>query len=236
MLLERKRWVWAGICAGFATAVAPVALAAVPMCAVAALAGRSAERGWRRPGGAAGADRADPLDRSARSASAIFLWFWTGSPLADYTAQHVAWSESTTPLAIPRVARLAAPPDVHLRRRHTRARGDRPQRDHWRCSAPRSCSGASSCSGTTAGECPLTAWVWTICVALLALTSAKTPPNPRMLIVAFPVVIVVGAALSGRSFKRAMAINIALDPGDELLHLRRHLAASLTARSGRPQR
>jgi hypothetical protein len=56
---------------------------------------------------------------------------------------------------------------------------------------------------------PLTMFVWTICIAFLALTSAKTPPNPRMLLVAFPVVIAVGANLTGRAYRRAMVINVA---------------------------
>jgi hypothetical protein len=57
---------------------------------------------------------------------------------------------------------------------------------------------------------PLTAWVWTICVAVLALTSAKTPPNPRLLILAFPVVMAVGGVLTDRGYLRAMRINIAV--------------------------
>ncbi len=139
---------------------------------------------------------------------AIFLWFWTGSPFADYTAQHVAWSESTTPLAIPRVfgslirqmfisgVGLHGPGGIDLNG-VARAGGD----------------GLPALGVRLLWEhrerVPSTAWVWAICVALLALTSAKTPPNPRMLIVAFPVVIVVGAALTGRSYRRAMVINVA---------------------------
>ena len=57
---------------------------------------------------------------------------------------------------------------------------------------------------------PATAWVWTICVALLALTSAKTPPNPRLLILAFPAVIAVGATLKGRAYRWAMVANVAV--------------------------
>jgi hypothetical protein len=201
LLLQRRRWLWAGVCAGFATAIAPAALAALPMCAAPA-AIELCRRGWR--------------DREARRALiapilapagaigfGIFLWFWTGSPLADYTAQHVEWSESTTPLAIPRVAiqfvhqmfvagvGAHGPGGIDL-------------------------NGIAALLGTAfllwafkllwehRSRVPLSAWVWTVCVSLLALTSAKTPPNPRLLIVAFPLVMVVGAVLSERGYRLAM--------------------------------
>lgn len=206
MLLERRRWVWAGILAGFSTAVAPVALSAIPMCAVAAWP-VVRDRGWRDPE-ARRALLAPILSTFGVLGFAIFLKFWTGSPFADYTAQHVAWSESTTPLAIPRVFGSL------LRQLYISGVGS-----HGPGGVD--LNAVTALLGTAfllwgfkllwdhSRRVPTTAWVWAICVALLALTSAKTPPNPRMLIVAFPVVIVVGAALSGRSFKRAMAINIA---------------------------
>ena len=45
LLLKRKRWLAAGLCAGFATAIAPVALAVVPVCLVASWQEIRA-RGW----------------------------------------------------------------------------------------------------------------------------------------------------------------------------------------------
>ncbi len=206
ILLERRRWVSAGILTGFSTAVAPVALAAIPMCAVAALP-VVRQHGWRHPESRR-ALLAPILSTFGVIGFAIFLQFWTGSPFADYTAQHVAWSESTTPLAIPHVfgslirqmyisgVGLHGPGGIDL-------------------------NAVAALLGTAfllwglkllwehRQRVPRTAWVWTICVALLALTSAHTPPNPRMLIVAFPVVIVVGAALTDRAYKRAMALSIA---------------------------
>jgi len=206
ILLQRKRWFWAGVCAAFATAIAPTALAAVPVCAVAALQEIRA-RGWD--------------DRAARRALiapimaplgavgfAIFLWFWTGTPLADYTAQHVAWSESTTPLAIPRVfGSLIHQMYISGVGGHGPGGID--------------LNGVAALLGTAflfwgfkllwehRERVPLTAWVWTVCVSVLALTSAKTPPNPRLLVLAFPVVIVVGAVLSERGYLRAMKYNVA---------------------------
>jgi hypothetical protein len=205
LLLARKRWVWAGVCAGFATAIAPVALSAVPMCAVAALL-ELRSRGWR--------DRearksliAPVLSTFGAIGFGIYLWVWTGSPFSDYRAQHIEWSESSTPLAIPRVVGQV----IH----------------QWFISGV----GAHGPGGIDLNDIlallgtaflffglkllwdhrshvPVTAWVWTLCVCFLALTSAKTPPNPRMLIVAFPLVIVVGKALSDRNFRTAMKYNV----------------------------
>ena len=96
----------------------------------------------------------------------------------------------------PARVRLADPPDVHLRRRHHGPGGI-------------DLNGIVALLGTVflffglkllwehRARVPLTAWVWTVCVAVLALTSAKTPPNPRLLILAFPVVMAVGAVLAG---------------------------------------
>jgi hypothetical protein len=205
ILLQRKRWVSAGLLCGLSTAIAPVALAAVPMCAVAA-ASEIRKRGWN--------------DREARKSLiapilspigaigfGIFLWFWTGSPLADYTAQHVEWSESSTPFAIPRVF------GSFIRQLFISGVGDHGP-------GGIDLNGVAALLGTVflfwgfkllwehRQRVPLTAWAWTICVAFLALTSAKTPPNPRLLILAFPVVMVVGAVLSDRGYRRALAWDV----------------------------
>jgi hypothetical protein len=217
ILLNRHRWIRAGIFAGFATAIAPVALAAVPMTAVAvcqelrsrgyafkrsALRPLLADRGARRP------LLAIPLSAFGVIGFAIFLKFWVGSPFADYTAQHVAWSESTTPFAIPRVAgSLIHQMFIGGVGRHGPAGID--------------LNVLAALLGTVflfwgfwillqhRDRVPLTMFVWVVCVAFLALTSAKTPPNPRMLVVAFPVVIAVGANLSAKAYRRAMVINVA---------------------------
>lgn len=202
LLLARRRWLWAGVCAGFATAIAPVALAAIPMCAVAALA-EIRRHGWR--------------DRAARRALiapilapagaigfAIYLWIWTGSPLSDYTAQHVEWSESSTPLAVPRVA-IQFVRQMFVSGVGSHGPGGIDLND------------AAALLGTAfllwgfkllwehRARVPLTVWTWTVCVSVLALTSAKTPPNPRLLVVAFPLVLAVGGTLTRRGYNRALA-------------------------------
>jgi hypothetical protein len=57
---------------------------------------------------------------------------------------------------------------------------------------------------------PLPAMLWTAGIAFLTLTSNATPPNARMLICAFPAVIVVAAHLRGRAFHRLIGVTLVL--------------------------
>jgi hypothetical protein len=235
ILMQRRQWPWAGVCAGFATAVAPAALSAVPMCAVAALIaiyrrgsdgvearesrlelGRRGARGREARRALLASVRRGLGDREGRRALlapilapagavgfGIYLWIWTGSPLSDYTAQHIEWSESTTPLAVPHVA-LHFIRELFVAGVGAHGPGGVDLND------------ALALAGTCfllfgfrllwqhRARVPAAAWVWTLCVSLLALTSAKTPPNPRLLVLAFPVVLAFGAALSRRGHRRAM--------------------------------
>ncbi len=235
ILMQRRRWLWAGVCAGFATAVAPAALSVFPMCVVAALIeiyrrGRMVEhRPWsavdllRRSGRGRAARRSwlaiwrDGLrDRAGRRSLlapllapvgaigfGIYLWFWTGSPLSDYTAQHIEWSESTTPLAVPRVV-IQLIHQLYVSGVGSHGPGGVDLNDALALLGTAFLLWGFKLLWEHRARVPVPAWVWTICVAVLALTSAKTPPNPRLLVVAFPVVLAVGASLSRRSFRRAM--------------------------------
>jgi len=235
ILIQRRQWLWAGVCTGFATAVAPAALSAVPMCVVAALVAihRRGSDGVEAPGsaldlgrrGARGHEARHALlaafrrglgDREGRRALlapilapagaigfAIYLWIWTGSPLSDYTAQHIEWSESTTPLAVPRVA-LQFIRQLFIAGVGSHGPGGVDLNDALALAGTCFLLWGFRLLWQHRARVPVTAWVWTLCVSLLALTSAKTPPNPRLLVLAFPVVLAVGAALDGRSHRRAM--------------------------------
>ncbi len=239
ILLQRKQWLWAGVCAGFATAIAPTALSAVPMCAAAALLEiyRSGSREDRAPHSLIETPRSlietprsllersrsllDVVRRGWRDHEArrsliapilapagaigfgIYLWIWTGSPLSDYTAQHIEWSEYTTPLAVPRVA-IHVIHQLYISGVGTHGPGGI------------DLNGVLALLGTAfllwgfkllwehRARVPLTAWVWTVCVSVLALTSANTPPNPRLLVLAFPLVLAAGATLTRHGHRRAM--------------------------------
>jgi hypothetical protein len=207
LALQHRRWVLAGVLAGLSTAVGPVAEAIIPTCLVAS--GLQVYRyGWR--------DRearrsliAPLLSPAGLIGFGIFLWFWIGTPFASYKTQRYAWSENTTPLAIYRMARallyqildtlgLRTGPGIDL----NLIAGVLGTvflifclwllwRDRRRIGPP--------------------ALVWTVFVALLTLTSAETPPNARLLICAFPAVMIFGAKIrSRRAWKITMTITIAL--------------------------
>ena len=201
MLLARRRWAWAGLLAGLSTAVGPVAVAAVAAC-IAASGREIYYNGWR--------------DREARKSLwapilspfglvgfGIFLWFWCGTPLASFKAQHGAWSEKSTPFAIFNdFGSLVHQMFISGVGKHGPGGIDLNIilalfgtaflfYGLWRLWQVRE-------------TLPLPAWVWTVGMAVLALTSQGTPPNPRMLICAFPVVLIVGAEVQGHTRKRLL--------------------------------
>lgn len=155
---------------------------------------------------------------------AIFLWTWVGTPLANYKAQKIAWGESSSILA------------VYIQ---TRTFVNEFVRWHgWgniNLNLPAGFLGAffmvwalwqlwklrrglpvvkltDEGAGTMflGAGVSLVAWVFTIFVALLTLTSDKTPPNPRMLIVAFPLLFAAAAPRSGRKQKILLGISVIL--------------------------
>jgi hypothetical protein len=52
------------------------------------------------------------------------------------------------------------------------------------------------------------AWVWTLGIGFLCMTSEFTPPNPRLLITAFPAVIVYAHFIKRRGFIALVAGNL----------------------------
>ncbi|HET9719077.1 MAG TPA: glycosyltransferase 87 family protein [Solirubrobacteraceae bacterium] len=197
LALERRRWALAGLLAGLSTAVGPVAMGIIPALAVASWL-EIRQRGWRDRD-ALRSLAAPILSPLGAIGFAIFLWVWTGTPFASYTTQKVDWKETTTPLAIPRGAvtltkqalGLEGPPHpnvdlnilVGLLGTVFLIWG---LRMLWRQRARVSAA----------------ALVWTGALAFMTLTSNSTPPNARMLICAFPVIVVVGASLRGRAYRR----------------------------------
>jgi len=200
LALERRRWLLAGVLAAFATAVGPTALAIVPACAVAALI-ELRRRGWK----ARKALIAPVLAPLGIIAFGAFLWVWVGSPFASYYAQHHEWSEKTNPLAlVTLVIRLVT--ESHFTGLFL----------HVNLNFISGLLGAIFLFVAlyllvkTRPRISAPAIVWTLAIALLALTSENVPPNPRMLITAFPAVLVVAYRLKGKAFYRLMAANVTL--------------------------
>ncbi len=205
LALEDRRWVLAGVLAGFATAVEPVAVAIIPACAAATLV-EIRRRGWgdRQARRSLWAPLLAPLGAVG---FAIFLWAWTGTPLASYETQRYDWHETTTPLALPRAIvtlckqalGLESPPHPNVDLNLVVAMIGTAflvwgLRYLWRSRKLVS----------------IPALVWTAGVALMTLTSNSTPPNARMLLCAFPVIVVIGAHLRGRAYARLLGASTVL--------------------------
>jgi hypothetical protein len=52
------------------------------------------------------------------------------------------------------------------------------------------------------GRIPVTALVWTLGVVFLTVTSDQVPPNPRMLLCAFPLLLALAVELGDRGYRR----------------------------------
>lgn len=193
--LQQRRWVLAGVLAAFGTAVQPVGLMLTPVCLVSAML-ELRRCGWQlRP--ALRAFAAPVLSVTGLAAFAVFLWAWTGSPLANYIAQHHGWSEKTDPLAIWNLTtKLASEVSLH----------------HFN-DPTINLNLIVGMVGVVVlvimlvlvyfsrREISVEALVWTAAISFLAVTSEYVPPNPRMLITAFPALIAVAHYIRGRWFR-----------------------------------
>jgi hypothetical protein len=199
--LERRRWLLAGILAGLATATAPDALALVPACAASALI-ELRRHGWQ--------DRkarrsllAPILSTVGLASFAIFLWAWTGTPFATLRAQHTGWGERTDPFALVNQAKTLVReisfthfnnPTINLNL----------------------VIGLLGAVVLVIGlillfrkprQVSIEAMAWTLGIAFLATTSEYVPPNPRLLITAFPAVIVFAHYVGRRGYVRLLLAN-----------------------------
>jgi hypothetical protein len=201
LALQGRRWLWAGILAALATASEPEAAVLVLVCAVSA--GRELHRrGWR-----------DPVARRALVAPVLapigfvavigYLWARTGTLGAYWIAQHDGWNERFDPLALPHLA-------IRLSHQISFAHFDHPTINlNW----PVGLVGALVLlvllvlMFRVRHTISLEAWVWTLGISFIAVTSEWVPPNPRLLITAFPAVIVLARYFEGRRFQWLLAFN-----------------------------
>lgn len=86
--LQRRRWLVAGVCAGFATATDPVASAIVVPCLFAAVQAIRRRREWK-------ALLAPVLAPAGIVAFFCFLWVRTGTPRAWFIAQRRGWQNGS---------------------------------------------------------------------------------------------------------------------------------------------
>jgi hypothetical protein len=198
LALQRRRWLLAGVLAGIATAVTPESVVLVIVCAVSALL-ELRRRGWS----ARQSLLAPVLSVTGVAAFAIYLWAHAGTPFAYTQAQKYGWDEKFDLFAIGHLFRSLADqisfshfnnPTVNLNL----------------------VVGAAGVIVLAASlvllfkrwrEVSVQAFVWTLGISWLALTSEYTPPNPRLLITAFPAVIAPAYYLRGRGFAAVAAVS-----------------------------
>jgi hypothetical protein len=200
LAMQQRRWLLAGLLAALSTAVGPVAVAILPACAVAA-AVELRRHGWHNGRRSLLTPLMAPLGLIAFGG---YLWLHTGTPFATYRAQHDAWAEKTTPLALLRAGE-------ELFRQITHTGGQTVINTNY-------IAGLLGAAILLAGlvlivrrpRIPLPAVIWTLGVAVLTFTSAETPPNARLLLCAFPAIIVFAQRLRGRWFTALMVLNCVL--------------------------
>jgi hypothetical protein len=177
-----------------ATATEPEAAVLIVVCAVSA--GRELyRRGWHEP--EARRSLVAPLLAPAGLVGVIaFLWSWTGTPFAYTIAQHYGWDERFDPLALVHLG-------IRLAGQISFAHFNHPTINlNW----PVGLIGAAILVVLLVlmfrirRTISLEAWIWTLGLSFLAVTSEWVPPNPRILITAFPAVIVPAYYLKRRGF------------------------------------
>jgi hypothetical protein len=205
LALERRRWLLAGVLAGLATAAEPEALVLVPVCAVSAFVALR-RGGWRleRP-----SLIAPLLSLTGVGAFAIFLWAWTGTPFASLIAQRYGWGERTDPLALVHLVNGLASEISFAHFNHPTIN----------LNLVIGIAGAVFLIVMLVmlvrakPAISIEAAVWTAGIGFLAVTSEYTAPNPRLLITAFPAILVLAHYVKGRWFAVVLSANTVLLAG-----------------------
>ena len=212
LALRSRRWVLVGVLAGLAAVVEPAALVMPAVVALVAVRAALRER------------RVAPLVAPVLSvlgvlAFAGFLWSWTGSPLAALDAQHYGWYNQTEPLGfvrLPVVRHLVDHPVDVFRYLRT-----------W--NLWNSVLGSAFLIWSVVRLWPLRrelspgALAWLIGVGAVTLWSVKTLPNARMLLVAFPAVLVWARRSSPGGFRTFVGLELAAFAAMSLLTLSGHM-------------
>ena len=199
--LERRRWMLAGVMAGLGTAVNPVGLTLALVCGACAL-----RECWRH--GPRSREFGMSLLASVMSAAGVvaflsFLWVWTGTPFASDIAQAHGWGHSSpSALALVHGAARIVP---------TSGPASRYPID---LNYVVSTLGAVLMFGElwllwrSRRELSLPAIVWTLGIAcFMAIT---VPPTPRLLITAFPMLVLLARWTSWRRFRVLVGVNVVL--------------------------
>lgn len=203
LALASRRWLAAGVLAGLASAVEPAAVILFPVCLAVAwhhitVTGRG-DRAARR------SLLAPLLAPSGLAAFAVYLWWRTGTPLASYQAQRYGWHQGD-PFAL-----LGQPVAGWILHHPIAVFGYLANPSLW-----------NGLLGTVflvvalvmlarvRHELTPGTLLWTCGVGAMTVWSVMTLTNARMLLIAFPAVIVWARCLPGRRFALFLAAETAV--------------------------
>jgi Mannosyltransferase (PIG-V) len=203
LALRSGRWLTAGLTAGLASAVEPAALVLVPVCLLVSI--REVRAFGMRDRLARRSLLAPLLAPAGLGLFAVYLWYRAGTPFASYQAQHDGWHQGD-PFALlgqPVAERMLDNPETIL--------GHLVNPSLW-----------NGLLGSVFLACALAALaryrhelspgvlVWTAGVGVLTVWSVMSLTNARMLLIAFPAVIVWARRLGGRRRMAFLAVETAL--------------------------
>lgn len=203
LALRSGRWLLAGLTAGLASAVEPAALILVPVCLVVSI--REVRAFGMRDRLARRSLLAPLLAPAGLGAFAVYLWGRTGTPFASYQAQHDGWHQGDP------VALLRQPVAERMLDNPWTLLGHLVNPSLW-----------NGLLGTVFLVCALVALAqfrhelspgvlaWTAGVGVLTLWSVMSLTNARMLLIAFPAVIVWARRFDGRRRVLFLAAETAL--------------------------
>jgi hypothetical protein len=203
LALASRRWLTAGVLAGLAGAVEPAAVILFPVCLAVAWRHITAS-GW--DGRAARRSLLAPLlAPSGLVAFGVYLWWRTGTPLASFEAQRYGWHQGdpVTLFSQPVAGRILVHPLSAL--------GYLDNPSLW-----------NGLLGTVflvvslvmlfrvRRELTPGTLLWTCGVGAMTLWSVMTLTNARMLLIAFPAVIVWARCLPTRRFAVFLGVETAV--------------------------
>ena len=215
--LERRRWMLAGVMAGLGTAVQPVGLVLGVVCGACAL--RELWQHGPRSRDFGMSLLATVMSTTGAVAFVTFLWAWTGSPFANLIAQHHGWGEKTNPLALVHQFNRVVPsfdpshfnhPTVNLNLVVGTLGAVLMIYELWLLWRSRR-------------ELSMPAIVWTLGITYFAFTSQYVPPNPRLVVTAFPMLVLLARWIRPRRFPVLVCVNVILFVGLSLLTFYAHV-------------
>jgi hypothetical protein len=190
LALRRRWWLLAGVAAAVGTGSRPEGIALVVCCGWEAYVAVRDRQDWR-------ALSAIALAPAGLVAWLVFLWSWTGSPLAWSHAQTLAWGQHVDPLSLVRES-------WHV------VRGVAPLEQIVSLLSAAVAVVLLAIMLKKRSEVPAVLLVFTGVVLVLSSVSSVSPLHPRILLTAFPLIMILARVLRGRAYQLVIGACAAL--------------------------